>query len=363
MTADELATFGAAQPTARVSLRQVARQSVDSRSRRGPVVVLRRGGRTPWSTPRPLGLPVGRIGVELGACRSPRDALLHRWPAMELLGQAASKHIGPTRSPSATTPRCTRASRSRCGCSSASSVCRSTATPTITGGMAFAGGPFNSFVLQATAAMARRLREQRRSRPRDDGQRPARPSRAWRCGRANRAISPRWSPISAPRPRRSPKPSTARVGYDGPRHDRGLDGHLRRSRPEERDRGDRHARRPTVDRRAATTPSSSRAATRSALVGVPVEVAESRLRTELGRQDDLGEPALQIATLGVAADQGERVVVGALRLSAPAQATEQIGTGRRPRGDSRPAHPRPRSRRRVAGRPRAHRPWPPPPLG
>jgi acetyl-CoA C-acetyltransferase len=32
------------------------------------------------------------------------------------------------------------------------------ATPTITGGMAFAGGPFNSFVLQATAAMARRLR-------------------------------------------------------------------------------------------------------------------------------------------------------------------------------------------------------------
>ena len=33
-------------------------------------------------------------------------------------------------------------------------------TPTITGGMTFAGGPFNSFVLQATAAMARRLREE-----------------------------------------------------------------------------------------------------------------------------------------------------------------------------------------------------------
>ena len=33
-------------------------------------------------------------------------------------------------------------------------------TPTITGGMAFAGGPFNSFVLQATAAMAQRLRDQ-----------------------------------------------------------------------------------------------------------------------------------------------------------------------------------------------------------
>src|SRR5699024_8650995 len=31
--------------------------------------------------------------------------------------------------------------------------------PTITGGMTFAGGPFNSFVLQATVAMAQRLRE------------------------------------------------------------------------------------------------------------------------------------------------------------------------------------------------------------
>jgi acetyl-CoA C-acetyltransferase len=33
-------------------------------------------------------------------------------------------------------------------------------TPTITGGMTFAGGPFNSFALHATAAMARLLREQ-----------------------------------------------------------------------------------------------------------------------------------------------------------------------------------------------------------
>ena len=33
--------------------------------------------------------------------------------------------------------------------------------PTITGGMAFAGGPFNSFVLQATVEMAERLRAER----------------------------------------------------------------------------------------------------------------------------------------------------------------------------------------------------------
>jgi acetyl-CoA C-acetyltransferase len=35
--------------------------------------------------------------------------------------------------------------------------------PTITGGMAFAGGPFNNFVLQATVAMAERLRAERGS--------------------------------------------------------------------------------------------------------------------------------------------------------------------------------------------------------
>ena len=34
------------------------------------------------------------------------------------------------------------------------------ATPTVTGGMSFGGGPFNSFVLQATATMVRRLRDE-----------------------------------------------------------------------------------------------------------------------------------------------------------------------------------------------------------
>ncbi len=33
-------------------------------------------------------------------------------------------------------------------------------TPTVTGGMAFAGGPFNNFVLQSTAAMAHVLRDE-----------------------------------------------------------------------------------------------------------------------------------------------------------------------------------------------------------
>jgi acetyl-CoA C-acetyltransferase len=83
---------------------------------------------------------------------------LHRWPAMAVLGQAASERIG----------------RPLAGCEhvevyscfpSAVRVQQHEldlplgATPTITGGMAFAGGPFNSFVLQATVAMARRLRD------------------------------------------------------------------------------------------------------------------------------------------------------------------------------------------------------------
>ena len=43
-------------------------------------------------------------------------------------------------------------------CNSASSGSTLSGTPTITGGMAFAGGPFNNFVYQATAEMVRALR-------------------------------------------------------------------------------------------------------------------------------------------------------------------------------------------------------------
>ncbi len=89
-----------------------------------------------------------------------RRRLLHRWPAMAVLGHAASSHLGrPLRSlevvevyscfPAAVQVQQRELSLPLEG------------TPTVTGGMAFAGGPLNNFVLQATAAVARRLRQDR----------------------------------------------------------------------------------------------------------------------------------------------------------------------------------------------------------
>lgn len=82
---------------------------------------------------------------------------LHRWPAMRVLGDAATRRLGR---PLATCehvelyscfPAAVRVQQRELGLDP-------DGTPTITGGMTFAGGPFNSFVLHATAAMARRLR-------------------------------------------------------------------------------------------------------------------------------------------------------------------------------------------------------------
>ncbi len=86
--------------------------------------------------------------------------LMHRWPAMAVLGQVAGTHLGHPVS------ECDHAEVYSCFPAAVRVQQRELgldldATPTVTGGMSFAGGPFNSFVLQATAAMARRLRDQR----------------------------------------------------------------------------------------------------------------------------------------------------------------------------------------------------------
>lgn len=84
---------------------------------------------------------------------------LHRWPAMQVLGAAAADRIGRPLDECehvelySCFPLAVRVQQRELGLPA-------DGTPTITGGMAFAGGPFNSFVLQATAAMARRLREE-----------------------------------------------------------------------------------------------------------------------------------------------------------------------------------------------------------
>jgi acetyl-CoA C-acetyltransferase len=84
---------------------------------------------------------------------------LHRWPAMAVLGEAATSRIGRPLA------ECEHVEVYSCFPSAVRVQQRELGlprdgTPTITGGMTFAGGPFNSFVLHATAAMVRRLREQ-----------------------------------------------------------------------------------------------------------------------------------------------------------------------------------------------------------
>jgi len=83
---------------------------------------------------------------------------MHRWPAMHELGRVAMLHLGR---PLATIehaelyscfPVAVRVQQRELGFPLDS-------VPTITGGMAFAGGPLNSFVLHETAEMAVRLRK------------------------------------------------------------------------------------------------------------------------------------------------------------------------------------------------------------
>ncbi len=82
---------------------------------------------------------------------------LHEWPAMRLLGRAAAEHIGrplrelPLAEVYSCFPVAVRVQQRELGLDPAG-------TPTLTGGMAFAGGPFNHYVLLSTVTMGRRLR-------------------------------------------------------------------------------------------------------------------------------------------------------------------------------------------------------------
>lgn len=82
---------------------------------------------------------------------------LHRWPAMGVLGAAAVERLGHPlvdcdhHELYSCFPVAVRIQQRELGLPL-------DGTPTVTGGMAFAGGPFNNYVFQATAAMARRLR-------------------------------------------------------------------------------------------------------------------------------------------------------------------------------------------------------------
>jgi acetyl-CoA C-acetyltransferase len=98
------------------------------------------------------------VGVDAShAVSLSRRRHLHRWPAMAVLGRAAAERIGrPLREVEqielySCFPSAVRIQQRELGLPPDE-------TPTVTGGMAFAGGPFNNFVYQATAAMVPLLR-------------------------------------------------------------------------------------------------------------------------------------------------------------------------------------------------------------
>ena len=82
---------------------------------------------------------------------------IHRWPAMGVLGRAAATHLQRPLTDCrhvelySCFPVAVRIQQRELGLPL-------DGTPTVTGGMAFAGGPFNSFVFHATVEIARRLR-------------------------------------------------------------------------------------------------------------------------------------------------------------------------------------------------------------
>lgn len=86
-----------------------------------------------------------------------RRAELHRWPAMSVVGDAVSAHVGrPLREVEVQEvyscfPAAVRVQQRELGLDLS-------AAPTVTGGMTFAGGPFNNFTFQATVEVAGRLR-------------------------------------------------------------------------------------------------------------------------------------------------------------------------------------------------------------
>jgi acetyl-CoA C-acetyltransferase len=115
------------------------------------------------ATARRLGVPTDRwvfprVGLESGyAVSLLRRATPHTWPAMAVLGRAAAERIGRPLADIehvelySCFPAAVRVQQRMLGLATSG-------TPTLTGGMAFAGGPFNNFVLQSMVPMVAALR-------------------------------------------------------------------------------------------------------------------------------------------------------------------------------------------------------------
>ncbi|HSZ37155.1 MAG TPA: hypothetical protein VK773_08695 [Acidimicrobiales bacterium] len=84
---------------------------------------------------------------------------LHAWPAMAVLGRAAESHLGVAMRDVELAevyscfPAAVRVQQRELGLDPSG-------TPTLTGGMAFSGGPFNHYVFQSLVTLGRRLRDE-----------------------------------------------------------------------------------------------------------------------------------------------------------------------------------------------------------
>lgn len=116
-------------------------------------------------TARAAGVPperwvVPRVVLESSASVSlSRRTELHRWPAMRVIADAAAHHLGRP------LDRVEHVELYSCFPSAVRVQQRELGlpldgTPTVTGGMAFAGGPFNNFTYQATAEVVRAVRDE-----------------------------------------------------------------------------------------------------------------------------------------------------------------------------------------------------------
>ena len=125
---------------------------------RGRDPLLRRAGRGARRAPRSLGVPAQRH-------RRPRPLPRHRARRpRRVAGHAPRRAARPWRWPasaSTTSPTSTStpASRRRCRSRRRSSGSAPTGPLTVTGGLSFAGGPWNNYVMHSIATMAARLRE------------------------------------------------------------------------------------------------------------------------------------------------------------------------------------------------------------
>jgi acetyl-CoA C-acetyltransferase len=116
------------------------------------------------ATARSLGVPTERwvfprVALESGhAVSLLRRSAPQTWPAMEVLGGAAARRLGHPVGEAefvelySCFPAAVRVQQRTLGLEPSS-------TPTLTGGMAFAGGPFNNFVFQSMVTMAAALRD------------------------------------------------------------------------------------------------------------------------------------------------------------------------------------------------------------